>query len=91
MKPETVCRIVDRDSGNFVGSYSRAYCDEYDFKSAYEARLANCHGMFTDEKKYKIAKQKVTYELIEDDCDIEEPNKEYYKKDLERMRGGFSI
>ena len=88
-KPETVCRIINRESGEAVGSYSRAYCDEYDFKSAYEARLANCHGMFTDEKTYKIAKYKVTYELIEDDCDIEESSKEYYKEDLKRVRGGY--
>lgn len=86
MKPSTVCRIIDRDTEEIVGSYSRAYCNEYDFNSAYEARLANCHGMFTDEKKYKIAKYKVTYELIEDDCDIEEENKEYYKSDLKRIR-----
>lgn len=86
-KPEIVCRIISRESGEAVGSYSRAYCDEYNFKSAYEARLTNCHGAFTDEKKYKIAKYKVTYELIEEDCDIEEDCKESYKKDLERMRG----
>jgi hypothetical protein len=85
-KPSTVCRIIDRNTGEFVGSYSRAYCDEYDFKSAYEARLANCGGEFTDEKKYKIARYKVTYELIEDDCDIEKDSKEYYKKDLERYK-----
>jgi hypothetical protein len=84
IKPDTVCRIIDRGTGEFIGSYSRAYCDEYDFKSAYEARLSNCHGEFTDEKKYKIARYKVTYELIEDDCDIEKASKEYYKKDLER-------
>jgi len=85
MKPGTVYRIIDRESGNFVGSYSRAYCDEYDFSSAYQARLANCHGMFTDEKRYKIAKYKVTYELVKDDCDIEKGDKKFYKKDLERF------
>ena len=86
INPEIVCKIVDRESDDFVGSYSRAYHDEYDFKSAYHARLANCHGMFTDEKRYKIAKYKVTYELIEDDCGIEEENKEYYGMDLKRYR-----
>jgi len=85
-KPETVFRIINRETGQPEGSYSRAYCYEFDFKSAYEARLTNCHGMFTDEKKYKIAKYKVTYELIEDDCDIEEESKEYYKKDLKRWQ-----
>ncbi len=65
-KPETVFRIIDRESGKAVGSYSRAYCDEYDFHSAEEARSANCWGVFKDREKYKIAKYKVTYELIAD-------------------------
>ena len=68
-KPETVFRIIDRNSGEAVGSYSRAYCDEYDFSSVSEARNANCNGMFEDKEKYKIAKYKVTYTLIEDDCE----------------------
>ncbi len=66
-KPEVVFRIIDRKSGEAVGSYSRAYCDEFDFNSPSEARNANCHGVFQDETKYKIAKYKVTYELIDDD------------------------
>lgn len=72
-KPETVFRIIDRDTSEPVGSYSRAYCDEFDFRSAEEARSANCHGMFRDRRKYKIAKYRVTYELIEDDCDKSDP------------------
>lgn len=68
-KPETVFRIIDRESGEAVGSYSRAYCDEYDFHSPNEARNANCHGIFRDRKKYRIAKYKVTYTLIEDEAD----------------------
>jgi hypothetical protein len=66
-KPEIVFRIIDKQTGDAVGSYSRAYCDEYDFKSPNEARNANCHGMFKDKEAYKIAKYRVTYELIEDD------------------------
>jgi len=66
-KPEIVFRIIDKQTGDAVGSYSRAYCDEFDFRSANEARTANCHGMFEDKEKYKIAKYRVTYELIEDD------------------------
>ena len=65
-KSEIVYRIIN-SKGEAQGSYSRAYCDEFDFNSVYEARNANCHGMFLDEK-YKIAKYKVTYELIEEDC-----------------------
>ena len=67
MKPEVVFRIINRETGNPVGSYSRAYCDEYDFSSCKEARTANCHGMFEDTEKYAIAKYKVTYELIDGD------------------------
>jgi hypothetical protein len=85
IKPSTVYRIVDRNTNESVGSYSRAYCDEYDFNSVYEARLANCHGMFVDEKKYKIARYKVTYELIEDDAAIEKKDADNYKLDLERF------
>lgn len=68
-KPETVYRIMNRETGEPVGSYSRAYCDEYDFNSADEARSANCHGMFQDKNKYGIAKYRVTYELIEENVD----------------------
>jgi len=67
MKPEIVYRIIDRDSGSPVGSYSRAYCDEYDFRSASEAREANVHGEFRDKKKYAIAKYRVAYTLLDDD------------------------
>ena len=66
-KPEVVFRIIDKETGEAVGSYSRAYCDEFDFNSPSEARNANCHGVFEDREKYKIAKYKVTYTLIEDD------------------------
>jgi hypothetical protein len=68
-KPETVFRLIDRQSGNAIGSYSRACCDEFDFTSIDEARNANVHGMFKNVNKYKVAKYKVTYELIQDDVD----------------------
>jgi hypothetical protein len=66
-KPEEVFRIIDRATGEAVGSYSRAYCDEFDFSSSSEARHANCHGIFKDTTKYKIARYRVTYELLDDD------------------------
>lgn len=72
-KPETVYRIVDRATGEAVGSYSRAYCDEYDFESPESARSANFHGIFKNGDKYAIAKYRVTYELIDPDCDPGEP------------------
>lgn len=71
-KPETIFRIIDRQTGEAVGSYSRAYCDEYDFRSPSEARNANCHGMFGDKGKYAIAKYRVIYELIDDDVDAKQ-------------------
>ena len=77
-KPETVYRIIDSKSGMAVGSYSRAYCNEYDFESVPQARTANCHDTFKDKVKYGIAKYRVTYELIEDNCD--KPNEEDIKK-----------
>ena len=68
-KPATVFRIIDRATGKARGSYSRAYCDEYDFDSVQRARTANCHGMFNDHEKYAIAEYKVTYELINPESD----------------------
>lgn len=66
-KSHIVYRIIDRSTDEAVGSYSRACRDKYDFKSPMEARTANCHGMFADDSKYKIAAYKVTYELIADE------------------------
>ena len=68
-KPQEVFRIIDRPTGEAVGSYSRTCCDEFDFRSVEEARTANCHGIFRDKAKYKIAKYRVLYELIDDDVD----------------------
>ena len=68
-KPEKVFRIINRITGAPVGSYSRAYCDEYDFNSPEEARSANCHGMFQDKEEYAIAEYCVTYKLINPDVD----------------------
>ena len=64
-----VYRILDRTYNNVIGSYSRAYHDEFNFRTVEEARNANVHGMFKDKKKYKINKYKVIFELIEDDVD----------------------
>ena len=68
-KPKIVFRIIERASGKVEGSYSRAYCEEYDFSSAEQARSANCHDIYQDRKKYQIAKYRVTYELLEDDVE----------------------
>lgn len=62
-----VYRIIDKETKEPVGSYSRAYHDEYDFGSADEAEEANCHGIFKDKEKYQINKYRVVYELLESD------------------------
>lgn len=62
-------RIINRKTETAVGSYSRAYHEEFDFESVKKARTANCRGIFENKKKYKINKYKVTYELIEEDCE----------------------
>lgn len=64
-KPKIVYRILDAETGEARGSYSRACCDEFDFESAEEARQSNVHGLFEDRTKFKGAKYKVTYELLE--------------------------
>jgi len=74
-KPEIVYRIIEKKDGAPCGSYSRACCNEYDFESVASARRANCHGMFEDKSEYKIAKYRVTYELLDGDCDNAEPVK----------------
>ena len=83
-EPKIVHRIIDKDSGEAVGSYSRAYHDVYDFDSVYAARRDNCHGMFMDEGKYRIAKYKVTYELIEEDCDVDETDMKHYTEERDK-------
>ncbi len=69
MKPATVFRIIDRKTGEAMGSYSRTYCDEYDFGSADEARKSNVHGIYEDSERYAIARYRVIYELIDGDVD----------------------
>lgn len=68
---QTVYRIINRATGEAVGSYSRAYHDEYDFKRASEAREANCNGVFQDKDQYAIAQYEVIYRLINADVDGE--------------------
>ncbi len=69
MKPKTVYRIFDRKNGWLEGAYSRAYCTEYDFESAADARHSNVYDIYENREKYRIAKYRVTYELLDDDCD----------------------
>ena len=70
MKPKNkeVFMIHDRESGEAQGVYSRSYHDEYEFSSAECARSSNCHGIYEDKDKFRIARYRVTYELIEEDA-----------------------
>lgn len=69
-RPRTVFRIIDRKTGRVEGVQSPARHEEYDFDSPSSARRANCHGIHSDPRKFKIAKYRVTYTLIEDDVDL---------------------
>ena len=84
MKPCEVFRIIKRDTGEHQGSFSRACHDEYDFSSPENARNANVHGMFEDKRKFKIAKYRVTYELIQDDVDGKDMPKEWLEKEAKK-------
>lgn len=68
MNEKFVFRIFDREKGTIQSAYSRSYQNEFDFDSVSDARNSNCHDIFQDKKKYRIAKYKVTFELIEEDC-----------------------
>lgn len=68
-----VFKIVDLESGEFKGAYSRSYGDKMEFDSISDARTSNVHGMFEDKSKYKIQRWRVTYTLVEDDCDKTKP------------------
>lgn len=92
-----VYRIHDRKTNQVQGVYSRAYHDEYDFASPESARSSNCWDAYKDKRKYKINKYKVTYELIEDDCDCNgnfndiEDNCEELPKTLTEIAEMFKI
>lgn len=64
-----VYKIIDKSTGEVQGVYSRSYHDEFEFNSAEAARASNCHGIYENNEKYKISKFKVTYTLIEDECE----------------------
>ena len=71
-QPAVVYRIVNRETGDHVGSYTRGNYDKYDFGSINEARHDNCHGIFENRDKYAIAAYRVTYELIEAEVEEDE-------------------
>ena len=68
VKSKLVYRIID-EKGKHQAAYTRTYFDEYDFFTVNQARESNVHGVYKDKTKYKIAKYRVDYVLIEDDID----------------------
>jgi hypothetical protein len=64
-----IYRIVDNRTNEIVPCYFQFGGDIYDFNSVKEARESNCHGVFKDKDKYRIAKFKVIEELECDNCD----------------------
>jgi len=64
-----IYRLVDRQTEKTISVYNRSYHDVWDFSSAENAREANVHGIYRDKSKFKVAKLRVTEELIEEDCD----------------------
>jgi len=71
-KPEIVFRIIDKKTGEAQGTYRKMWSYDFDFSTPEEARNANASGVFKNEERYKIARYRVTYELIEDDEDGED-------------------
>jgi hypothetical protein len=68
MLDKEVFMIFERGNDCPEGVYDRSYGDEFEFSSASRARSANCHDIYEDREKYRIAKYRVTYELIKGDC-----------------------
>ena len=71
VKSKIVYRVIHKATG--IAQYKEGYSgftdDTYDFDSVYKARDADFYREFKDKKKYNIAKYKVIYELIDDNCD----------------------
>jgi len=64
-----IYRIINNETGELEGAYNRSYYTQYEFSSPGEARSSNVHDIFRNKREYRIQKWKVTYELVEDDCD----------------------
>lgn len=66
---KVVFRIVNRQTGEVQGVYSRAYHDEYDFPTIEAARNANVHGIYQNRDRYRIALYVVRTELVDPEVD----------------------
>lgn len=59
-----VYRIIDRQTQEPVGVYSRSYREVYDFPSPDAALSANVRGVHRDGERYRVAKIRVTEEEV---------------------------
>lgn len=64
-----IYKIINNETGELEGAYNRSYYTQYEFSSPGEARSSNVHDIFKNKREYRIQKWKVTYELVDDDCD----------------------
>ena len=64
-----VYRVINKNGDTVELVYNRAYHMESDFNSVESARCSSCHDIYKDKGQYRIAKYRVTYELIEEDFD----------------------
>ena len=68
MTTKYIYRIINNETGKVVPCYYQFKGDVYDFHSVDEARNSNCHGVFKDTTKYRIAKYEVIETLVDGDC-----------------------
>lgn len=61
---KTVWKVFNKETGEFMTAYSRAYHDQEDFESESNARYARCDGEFKKDK-YDVAEYEVIYKRIE--------------------------
>ena len=61
MNPKTVFRLWDEEEECWASSYERGNYDKYEWASGEDARRANVHGVFEDEKRYTVKEFVVTY------------------------------
>lgn len=74
IKPKIVYRIIHKATGTAGYKEGHQFSDDtYDFDSIFKARDADFYREFKDKDKYNIAKYRVIYELIDDNCDNKNP------------------
>jgi len=69
MTESFIYKIINNKTGENEGAYNRSYYTQYEFSSPGNARVSNVNEVFQNKLEYRIQKWKVTYELVDDDCD----------------------